>query len=176
MKLLLKIAAVLAIVACTAAANVLALEVPKFDGRRVNDYANMLTISQRNELENTLRDLERRTTAQVAIVVIESLKGEDLAYFQTKLFNTWHLGQKNKLDGSQKKDNGVLITVSKGDKKVGIAPGKGLEGAIPDLMTRRITDAMKPSLGKGDYYAAFKIGIKLITERIDAEYGTEKKL
>ena len=81
-----------------------AFDVPVLRGR-VNDYANLLTPDQRATLEATLRGLEEKTSAQVAILTVTSLQGLDVGGFSMKVVEAWKLGQKGK-------DNGLLIMYS----------------------------------------------------------------
>lgn len=144
----------------------LSFEVPELQGHRVNDYAGLMTPADREDLANTLRALEEKTTAQVAILTVKDLQGEDMKSFKHTVFTTWKLGQKNK-------DNGLLIVYSV-DDHYGIEVGYGLEGAIPDsvagdIIRHKLRAKADPKKGLRDFHGAFADAVATISERILAE-------
>jgi uncharacterized protein len=65
--------------------------------------------------------------------------------FANNAFRAWRIGQKGK-------DNGVLFVAFLDDRVMRIEVGYGLEGAIPDVRARQITnDFVKPLFRAGDY-------------------------
>ena len=60
------------------------------------------------------------TTTQIVVITIESLKGEDIGILTPKWGQEWGIGQKDE-------DNGIVILLSKNDRKIWIAPGYGAE-------------------------------------------------
>ena len=76
--------------------------------------------------------------------------------------------------GSSEKDNGVLILVSTGDRKIGVNVGYGLEGALPDSKVGRLLDACAvPSLQEDDYDTGlFQLYQAVLTE-VYREYGLD---
>jgi uncharacterized protein len=94
-------------------------------GTYVVDTAHVLTDDERRSLENLLGELERATTAQVKVLTVPNLGGDDIFTFAQRQFQLWKLGQK-------KKNNGALIVLAVADRKVRIHTGYGLEGAMPD--------------------------------------------
>jgi uncharacterized protein len=79
--------------------------------------------------------------------------------------------------GGAKNNNGVLLLVSLGDRKVTIQTGYGVEGALPDAITKRIiTREITPNFKAGDYFAGLdqvqtlsflipKVNIKTMPQR-----------
>ena len=106
------------------------------------------------------------------IVTVNDLGGYTPNEFATEIGDRWGVGQK-------KEDNGVVIlikpktTFSKG--QVYIAPGRGLEGALPDVFCNRIVqDRMLPKLKKGnDYTAATWAALEVIMPVCRGEYNYE---
>ena len=119
--------------------------------RLVNDFAGMLNSQQINSLENKLVAFSDSTSTQIAIVIVNDLRGYDKADYAQRLAEKWGIGQKGL-------NNGILILVKaktrqspRGD--VFIAPGYGLEGVVPDLVCGEIVDyEILPSFRRGDYY------------------------
>ena len=129
--------------------SVLALSPSK---QYVNDYACILADSTVRQLEDSLAKFSRTTSNQITILTVLDLEGLTPNEFATKIGDTWGVGQK-------KLDNGVVILFkpktkdSKGE--VYIAPGRGLEGALPDAFCNRvIQNEMIPHLKAGNNYAA----------------------
>ncbi len=92
---------------------------------RVVDTAHVLTEDVRQSLETLLGELEKATTAQVKVLTVPNLDGEDIFSFAQRQFTLWKLGQKGK-------SNGALIVLAVADRQVRIHTGYGLEGALPD--------------------------------------------
>jgi uncharacterized protein len=97
----------------------------KDPGTYVVDTAHVLKDDARRSLENLLAELDRATTAQVKVLTVPNLGGEDIFSFAQRQFQLWKLGQKGK-------NNGALIVLAVADRKVRIHTGYGLEGALPD--------------------------------------------
>lgn len=121
-----------------------AISIPAQPGTPVVDLAGIVDRSVKMKLNSYLRELEQKTTAQIAVLTISSLEGEaieDLAL--TIAHDKWKLGQ-------QGKDNGVLLLVAVRDKKYRIEVGYGLEGILPDSLVG--------SIGRNYLAAFFKQG------------------
>lgn len=118
--------------------------------RLVNDFTGMLSRQEANALEQKLVAFSDSTSTQVAIVIVPDLHGYDKSDYAQRLGEKWGIGQR----GS---NNGILILVkpktnaSRGE--VFIAPGYGLEGAIPDLTAAEIVDnEILPAFRSGNYF------------------------
>lgn len=138
----------------------------------VNDYACVFSDRDIQAMEDSLRALAKHTSNQIVVVTVTDLKDEDPTMFAAKLGDKWGVGQK-------KIDNGVVILIKpktdyeKG--KVAIAPGRGLEGALPDVFCHRIIDdKMIPCLKDGnDYTAATWAALDVIIPVCRGEYNFE---
>jgi uncharacterized protein len=140
-----------------------AFEVPKLQGR-VNDYAGMLSLQTKTSLEQQLKALEQSDSTQIVILTVTSLQSEVLEQFSIKVAEKWKIGQKGK-------DNGVILLVSKNDRKMRIEVGRGLEEKITDLRAGRIIDeVIKPRFKKGDYDGGFTEGIASIIAASKGEF------
>ncbi len=120
-----------------------------FPPRLVNDFAGILNSFEENSLENKLVAFNDSTSTQISVVTVSDLKGYDVADYAHRLAESWGIGQRGL-------DNGILILVKpRIDDSMGhvtIAPGYGLEGAIPDLVCSQIIDnEMIPAFRQGDY-------------------------
>ncbi len=128
--------AAFAIVATVAVAA--AQDLPKPTGR-INDFAGVLDEPSESQLDSLLTALETDTTAQVAVVTMDSLDGANVEEYATKLFNAWGIGQKGK-------DNGVLVLVVPSERVMRIEVGYGLEGILPDGLAGAVMRDELPAL------------------------------
>jgi len=82
----------------------------------VYDYANILSVAEEKALDTKLIRYADTTCTQIVVATIESLKGEDIGILTPRWGQEWGIG------GSEQKDNGVLILLSKNDRKIHISP------------------------------------------------------
>lgn len=140
-----------------------ALEVPQYQGY-VTDLAGMISPGERQRLEQMLLAFDRSDSTQIAVLTIPSLEGEALEDFSIRTVEAWKIGQKGK-------DNGVLLLVSKGDRKVRIEVGRGLEGVLTDLLAGRIVDQIiSPRFKAGRLDEGFEAGISAIISGARGEF------
>jgi uncharacterized protein len=131
----------------------------------VNDFADMLTTSEQNQLEQKLRNYRDTTTTVVAIATLESLNGISIEETATTLFNEWNMWQ-------GQKDNGVLIVIAREERKMRIEVGYGLEGAIPDIMAGRIIrEILTPDFKQGNYYGGLDRATSAIIQLASGEFS-----
>jgi uncharacterized protein len=145
-----------------------ALDIPNLRGY-VNDYADMISPSVKAELENELRAFEQTDSTQIVILTVPSLEGEVIEDFSIKAAEAWKIGQKGK-------DNGVILTVAKQERKLRIEVGRGLEGKLTDLMAGRIIDlVIKPKFKRGDLNEGFIAGVHALIDATRGEFKIDEK-
>ncbi|MDP8253337.1 MAG: TPM domain-containing protein [Candidatus Kaelpia aquatica] len=133
----------------------------------VNDFAGLLNYSDKATITKFAAELERETTAQIAIVTVKTAQPETVQGFSVRLFDQWKIGQKGK-------DNGVLLLVAVNDRKAWITTGYGVEGAIPDLVANKIVrDLIIPYFKRGQYSEGIMRGSVAIISLIAKEYDAE---
>ncbi len=146
-----------------ASAVAAALKVPALAGR-VNDYASMISPQVRAAIELKLQSLEQSDATQIAILTVPTLGGEPIEEFSIRVAEAWKIGQKGK-------DNGILLIVSKGDRKVRIEVGYGLEGRLTDLQAGRIVhDIITPAFARGDFDSGFTGAADALVASVRGEY------
>jgi len=143
---------ILIIVLVLSVTQVIAQDIPDRPSppRLVNDFVGLLNNQQTNHLERKLVAFNDTNSTQIAILIVEDLKGYDVADYAQRVAQKWGVGQK-------KYDNGAIIVLkpktgsSKGD--VNIDVGYGLEPIIPDITAKRIIDnEMIPRFRNDDYF------------------------
>ncbi len=131
----------------------------------VQDYANVLSPNAKQAIQALGQNLDQKTTAQLAVVTIDSLDGAALEDYSLELFRSWGIGDKTK-------NNGVLILVAVKDRKSRIEVGYGLEGALPDGLTGRIQDQyMLPYFRNGQYERGILNAYGVIANLVAKEYN-----
>src|SRR5699024_4351115 len=140
------------------------LNLPEKPTGHVNDYAGMLTSSEKNQLETKLRNYLDTTTTVLSIATLKSLNGVSIEETATNLFNKWNMWQGNK-------DNGALILIVPKEQKIRIEVGYGLEGAIPDVMAGRIIrNIIAPDFKNKDYYSGLDRATSAMIHLASGEY------
>lgn len=133
----------------------------------VNDFTNTLLGAEQNALERKLVAYNDSTSTQIAVVLMGSVGQYDISDYAFQLGEKWGIGQEGK-------DNGILILAAMNDRKIFIATGYGLEGAIPDAIARRIVDnVIVPSFRREAYYEGLDQATSMIIKLASGEYDAE---
>lgn len=99
----------------------------------INDFADIVSDSAENEIYTKNAALFDKTTAQIAVITVDSIGGEAIADYALNIGREWGVGD-------EEKDNGIVLLLALDEREVYIAVGYGLEGALPDSKTGRILD------------------------------------
>lgn len=146
-------------VPCIAGAQV---AVPTLMGH-VTDQTGTLSQEQKSALEQTLTEFEARKGTQLAILMVPTTAPESIEQFALRVAEQWKLGRKNV-------DDGVILVVAKADRTVRIEVGYGLEGALSDIVSKRIiSETIVPRFKQGDFYTGLQSGTDQIIGVIDGE-------
>jgi len=131
--------------------------------RLVNDFANVLSGGEAQQLESKLVAYNDSTSTQITIVIMPQVD-DDIANFAARLGDAWGIGRKHK-------DNGVLITIDMGGHHVNIATGKGVEGAIPDVTARKIIDQfITPNFKQQQYYTGLDQATTAVMQALAGQF------
>nr|WP_306807351.1 TPM domain-containing protein [Mesobacillus jeotgali] len=99
----------------------------------VQDFGNILSDTDENQLRNIGRSIDDQTTSQIAVLTVDSIGERSIEEYSVDAYRKFGLGTKEK-------DNGVLLVIAMQEKKIRIEVGYGLEGVIPDGKAGRILD------------------------------------
>jgi uncharacterized protein len=109
----------------------------------VSDLATAMDPASRDSIEALAGELDRKTGAQLAVVTVPDLGGDEIDPVAVDLYKAWGIGSKGK-------DEGVLILLAQKERRVRIEVGYGLEGILPDgLCGSIIRRVMAPELSQG---------------------------
>lgn len=110
----------------------------------VIDLAGVIKPDTKAQLEAMCLELQQKTGAQMAIVTVKSLDGNEAAPYANSLYK--HLGV-----GSKKNDEGVLLLVAPNDRRYWTEVGYGLEPVINDARAGDAGRLLVPYFRAGDY-------------------------
>lgn len=133
----------------------------------VNDYTNTLSKDQLATIEHKLVAFNDSTSIQIAVVLISSLDGYEINDYGYQLGRAWGIGGKEK-------NTGILVLASIGDRKITIQTGYGMEGILPDAITKRIIEnEIKPNFKSGDYFGGLNAATDAIIGYTKGEYKND---
>lgn len=113
--------------------------------RYVSDPVGILSSEAVRDLDRKLAAIWQTTSAEPVVVIIDKANTDDLDTYATDLFESWGIGKKDK-------DNGLLILISRDQRRAVIRTGQGVEGLIPDAIASRIIrNVMAPRMKVEDY-------------------------
>lgn len=138
--------------------------------RYVSDRALLLDDATSEALNQQLANFERETSNQIVVAIFSRLpEGQEVAQYATEVFHAWGIGQKGK-------DNGAVLFVFAADRKLFIATGRGLEGALPDATCKQIIEReIVPRFRQNDYAEGIQAGVNAMMAAARGEYvGTGK--
>jgi uncharacterized protein len=134
----------------------------------VLDHAGVIDDATEARLGASLEALRRDAGAEVAVVTVADVDGTPKA-FATALFNRWQLGHADRNDG-------VLVLMVMGKRRLEVETGDGIEGALPawwlaDMQAQR----MVPRFKQGDVGGGLEAGVAAIGERLRALPGETER-
>lgn len=131
-------------------------------------YAPILSAEEQERINGRLTAFARETSNQVLVLIVDTLCGEEPSDLAFAIGERWGIGQKGF-------DNGIVFLIkptgSAGTRKVFIATGYGLEGAIPDATCRRIIEQeVLPHFKQGEFAAGIEAALDVIFPLAKGEY------
>jgi len=145
-----------------AAASARAADVPPLR-ERVTDLTGTLSGAAVARIEAKLADLQARKGSQIAVLIVPTTAPEEIEQFGIRVEDAWKLGRKGV-------DDGAYLIVAKGDRRVRIEVGYGLEGALPDAIASRIVaEIIAPRFKMGDYDGGVEAGVDRMISVVNGE-------
>lgn len=136
--------------------------IPPLTGRVV-DLNGTLTVEQKRELEASLEGFEKRKGSQIAVLITGSTFPEPIESFAIRVAEAWKIGRKGV-------DDGIVLVIARSDQAMRIEVGYGLEGAVSDVVAKRlIEEEFIPRFRGGDFYGGLRSGLDRLMRVIDGE-------
>lgn len=131
---------------------------------RVVDQANVIPDALEAQLTARLAALEAKSSDQLVVATVSSLQGYEIEEYGYRLGRAWQIGQGERLN------NGVILLVAPGERKVRIEVGYGLEGVLTDMFTGQvIRNNIVPAFKAGDMPAGIVAGVDGIEALLTAD-------
>jgi uncharacterized protein len=121
----------------------------------VNDFAGVLDAATQARLNDLCQQVDQKAQAQISVVTVKSVDGQDVVNYAVALYQKWGIGAKGK-------DRGALILLATDDHKYWTTVGYGLEPILPDGKVGGFGREAVPLLKSGDYAGA----VTLMTARV----------
>lgn len=108
------------------------------------------------QIDSICYSLRHRAIAQVAVVAVDEIAGDDLYRFAMDLFSKWGVGRADN-------DNGLGVLLVRDRREIRFVTGYGLEGVLTDALCKRIQmKYMLPYFREGDYSAGMVSGMEAV--------------
>ncbi|MGH8203627.1 MAG: TPM domain-containing protein, partial [Steroidobacteraceae bacterium] len=129
----------------------------------MTDLTGTLTSAERSALEQKLAAFEARKGAQIAVLLVPTTEPEAIEQYSIRVVDAWKLGR-------EEPDDGALLLVAMQDRALRIEVGRGLEGALTDLVSNRIIDeTITPRFREGDFAGGIAAGVDRMIAVVDGE-------
>lgn len=129
----------------------------------VVDLTATLSAAEHSALSEKLLDWHRRTGKQLQVLLVATTQPENIEQYANRIGVSWGLGRKGK-------DDGVLLVVAMKDKRLRIEVGRGLEGELTDIASRRIiSEIVAPHFKQQQFAAGLHAGVNAIMAVADGQ-------
>ncbi len=97
------------------------------------------------------------------MLIVPTTQPEAIEQYSIRVVDAWKLGR-------EKPDDGALLLVAMQDRALRIEVGRGLEGALTDLVANRIIDeTITPRFREGDFAGGIAAGVERMIAVVDGE-------
>lgn len=132
--------------------------IPAFAGR-VTDTSGTLSVAETEALDKKLAEFDSSTGAQMRVLMVRNLGGESIESFAQRAYE--------EIRPSLASDNkGILLVLSRHERKTRFQVGKGLESAISAEVSRQALDAAKPFFKKEQYAQGFVAAVDVAAAQL----------
>lgn len=124
----------------------------------VNDLSNVLSSTTLSDNEKKLTTFASAGSGEVAVLIVPSLGGLSIEEYGIRVGEAWKVGKYGQ-------DNGNILIISTGDRKVRIETGSGSK--ISDGQAKKIlSDVIVPKLKVNDWNGAVEDGVNEIIHQM----------
>lgn len=141
------------------------IEVPTLTGPVV-DQSRFLSEQANAAISSALYNLEKETGIQFQVLIVPKLSGESIEGYSIRVVDEWKLGKKGD-------DRAALFLIVSDDRKMRIEVGRGLEGSITDLKSKRILQEVRALFKEGDNDNGVALGLSLMARTAGVELNFE---
>jgi uncharacterized protein len=129
----------------------------------VMDEAGFLNQAEREDLNQLAYEINTHAGPQITILTVNDLQENSIEEFSIRVAEKWKLGTKER-------GNGLLIIVSKAERKMRIEVGQGIEGEITDYESNKyIRDILTPAFRDGQFHAGLKLVMQDVAQKFNIQ-------
>lgn len=122
----------------------------------VNDYAQLLSRTDGQKLNDELVAFEHQTSIEISVVTIPSLGGVPIEEYTRGLATAWGVGKAGQ-------NNGVVLLIAPTERKMRIEVASGVHDILTDARADQIRDdVIIPPLKRGDWATGIIDGTRAI--------------
>jgi len=142
---------------------------PQYDNVYVNDWAGLLDSSAESQITQQLKTLRANSDVEITFVSIERMSDypntqRTIEGFALDLFNQWGVGNAERNDG-------VLVLVSRFDREMRIATGRGYDATNKNSVAKSIIDNyFIPNFKRDNYQKGILDGMERVAQEFDPNY------
>ena len=130
---------------------------------RVTDLTGTLSAEQTRSIEQSLRDFERSRGSQIAVLMLPTTGPDSIEQYSIRVAEAWKIGR-------ARVDDGIILVIARDDRKLRIEVGRGLEGAIPDVVAKRvIREIIAPHFLADDFHGGIADGVRALMKLVEGE-------
>lgn len=136
----------------------------------VNDYENLFSDVEEKYLDSLIAAFDTATTIQLALVTLDSsaTTKDNFDNLILQIGNQWGVGEKNA-------NNGIIIGISKGYRKLRIQNGYSIEKILSDEETKKVIDNyFLPEFKTGDFYNGTLKGLNELMRTLSSRANFKK--
>lgn len=139
--------------------------------RFLNNFSSepILSPEEQAAIEARLDQFEQETSNEITIVIVDDINGDEPWHYATEIGEAWKVGKADK-------DNGLVFlikpTKANGGRQVYLAPGRGLEAVITDLVCQDIiAQEVLPEFKHGKYAQGINQALDVLFALAKGEYN-----
>lgn len=130
---------------------------------RVTDLTGTLAAADAAAIERKLAAFEQAKGSQIAVLIVPTTEPETIEQYGIRVAERWKLGRKGI-------DDGAILLLAKNDRRLRIEVGYGLEGVLPDAVSKRIvSETITPYLRRGDFAGGIDAGVTQMIGLVNGE-------
>lgn len=143
---------------------------PDYQDLYVNDFANILSNSEEQEIRNRLLGLNTTTGVEMTVVTLDSWTAygsgdPDFQTFAENLFNAWGIGNAETNDG-------ILFIIAMEEREIRLTTGVGLENTLRPDLDDVLDNEVLPLLANGEMGRGMVVGATELADRVLRLKGT----
>ena len=133
------------------------------------DASSLFNVGVEAQLEAVLQAINDSTSTQIAVLFVESC-ADDINFAAAKTLSEWGIGQAGQ-------DNGVLVLIALGDRKMAISTGYGVEATLTDFQcSRLIQEVLVPAFREGGYEAGLSDMARQMAQLLSGQFDAVENI